>query len=101
LQVKHLSLHFNALSSLPAGIGGAGSLVWLSLNANRLTELPAEICKLTGLQRLSLHINQVMTCLWHGASLDGVGVVERKYPLQEKSPEYRMFGFTALPVLTV
>lgn len=61
MQVKHLSLHFNALSSLPAGLGGAGSLVWLSLNANRLTELPAEICKLTGLQRLSLHINQVIT----------------------------------------
>ena len=29
-----------------------------------------------------------------------LGVAERKYPLQEKSP-YRTFGFTALPVLTV
>jgi Leucine-rich repeat (LRR) protein len=58
-QVRHLSLHFNALSSLPAGLGGATSLVWLSLNANRLTQLPDEICGLTDLQRLSLHINKV------------------------------------------
>jgi Leucine-rich repeat (LRR) protein len=57
--VKHLSLHFNALSSLPAGIAGCEGLVWLSLNANRLTGLPEEICSMTALVRLSLHINQV------------------------------------------
>lgn len=27
-QVRHLSLHFNALTSLPPGIGGCTSLVW-------------------------------------------------------------------------
>jgi Leucine-rich repeat (LRR) protein len=59
LQVRHLSLHFNALTSLPAGLAGATSLVWLSLNANRLTQLPGELCTLPDLQRLSLHINQV------------------------------------------
>jgi Leucine-rich repeat (LRR) protein len=58
-QVRHLSLHFNALTSLPAGLGGACGLVWLSLNANRLTQLPQELCHLTNLQRLSLHINKV------------------------------------------
>jgi Leucine-rich repeat (LRR) protein len=58
-QVKHLSLHFNALTSLPAGIAGCEGLVWLSLNANRLTGLPEEICSMTALVRLSLHINQV------------------------------------------
>jgi Leucine-rich repeat (LRR) protein len=57
--VKHLSLHFNALPSLPAGIAGCQELVWLSLNANRLTALPEEICSMTALVRLSLHINQV------------------------------------------
>lgn len=59
LQVRHLSLHFNALTSLPVGLAGASSLVWLSLNANRLTRLPPELCNLPDLQRLSLHINQV------------------------------------------
>lgn len=59
VQVRHLSLHFNALSTLPAGLAGATSLVWLSLNANRLTQLPDELCGLTNLQRLSLHINKV------------------------------------------
>lgn len=57
--MRHLSLHFNALSSLPAGLGGAVGLVWLSLNANRLTDLPQELCGLSDLQRLSLHINKV------------------------------------------
>lgn len=68
LQVKHLSLHFNALTSLPVGLGGAVGLVWLSLNANRLTALPDELCRLTNLQRISLHINQVMgvACFWGG-----------------------------------
>jgi Leucine-rich repeat (LRR) protein len=59
LQVKHLSLHFNALTSLPSGIAGCEGLVWLSLNANRITGLPEEICSMTALARLSLHINQV------------------------------------------
>lgn len=59
IQARHISLHFNALPSLPAGIAGATSLVWLSLNANKLKGLPDELCALTGLQRLSLHINQV------------------------------------------
>lgn len=74
LQVKHASLHFNALTSLPPGIAGCSSLVWLSLNANKLTELPDEICGMTSLVRLSLHINQVgrmqqqcytlLQCIW-------------------------------------
>ena len=42
MKVRHLSLHFNALEILPAGIGGCKELVWLSLNANRLQQLPEE-----------------------------------------------------------
>lgn len=69
--MRHLSLHFNALTSLPRGIGGCTSLVWLSLNANHLTALPDEVCGLSSLQRLSLHINKV--CLVCGVLLSRCG----------------------------
>jgi hypothetical protein len=68
-QVKHLSLHFNALTALPGAIGSCTSLEWLSLNANQLTRLPPEICQLHQLARLSVHINQVSGSTTAGGAL--------------------------------
>ena len=61
-RLRHLDLHKNILTSLPASFGTNGTtcLEYLDLSSNLLTDLPASLCELTGLQSLLLADNQLV-----------------------------------------
>ena len=57
--IQTLYLSDNALTGLPASIGGLSQLVYLNLDRNRLTALPEEIGELGSLRWLRLNDNQL------------------------------------------
>ena len=57
--INYLDLSYNAITSLPAGIGSMQNLQYLDISNNRITELPKEIGKLKRLTHLIVSANDL------------------------------------------